>query len=170
MGMAQVMEAQPAVLRPQVGQLGLAKRSLPDPGEVVARQRAAITARAARGGEDPREGATADQLAMGTEHIDGLLIQGDRADPRLGLGALLHAAARPVRVAERPRDPHPPRPADRTVVPRRAHAQMVLASRSPIGMSQKTCRMRFATFFLMQYSEHGCCSFQAGHHLVVTYS
>src|SRR6266487_3051263 len=88
-------------------------------------KRAAITARAAWRGEDAVKGATADQLAMGAEHLDGLLIQGDRADPRLGLGSLLHAAARPVRVAERPRDPHPPRPADRTVVQRRVQPQII---------------------------------------------
>jgi hypothetical protein len=31
-------------------------------------------------------------------------------------------------------------------------------------------RIRFSTFLRVPYSEAGCWSFQAGHHLVVTYS
>ncbi len=38
------------------------------------------------------------------------------------------------------------------------------------GMSPKVGRMRFSPFFLVPYSDLGCWSFQAGHHLVVTYS
>jgi hypothetical protein len=47
---------------------------------------------------------------------------------------------------------------------------MVLASRSPSGMSPKVGRIRFSTFLRVPYSEVGCWSFQAGHHLVATYS
>jgi hypothetical protein len=47
---------------------------------------------------------------MSTERLDGRLVKGDRADPRLGLGCLVDAAARPARVADCPGDPQPPRP------------------------------------------------------------
>jgi hypothetical protein len=37
-------------------------------------------------------------------------------------------------------------------------------------MSPKVGRIRFSTFLRVAYSDAGCWSFQAGHHLVVTYS
>jgi hypothetical protein len=50
------------------------------------------------------------------------------------------------------------------------HVPIVLGSSWPRGMSPKVGRMRFSTFLRVPYSEAGCWSFQAGHHLVVTYS
>src|SRR5215216_5235769 len=47
---------------------------------------------------------------------------------------------------------------------------MVLGSRSASGMSSKGRRMHVSTFLRAPYSELGCWSFQAGRHLVVTYS
>ena len=37
-------------------------------------------------------------------------------------------------------------------------------------MSPKAGRIRFSTFLRVPYSDAGCWSFQAGHHLAVTYS
>jgi hypothetical protein len=55
---------------------------------------------------------------------------------------------------------------------RRLPRPMVLGSRSASGMSSKGRRMHVSTFLRAPYSELGCwCwSFQAGRHLVVTYS
>jgi hypothetical protein len=47
-------------------------------------------------------------------------------------------------------------------------APMVLASSWPRGMFPKVGRIRFSTFLRVPYSEVGCWSFQAGHHLVAT--
>jgi len=47
-------------------------------------------------------------------------------------------------------------------------APIVLASKSMRGMSPKVGRIRFSTFLRVPYSEVGCWSFQAGHHLVAT--
>jgi hypothetical protein len=50
------------------------------------------------------------------------------------------------------------------------HRPMVLGSSSPRGRLPNGGRIRFSIFLRVPYSEAGCCSFQAGHHLVVTYS
>src|SRR5512132_2373989 len=50
------------------------------------------------------------------------------------------------------------------------HLPMVLGSSSLSGMSPKVGRIRFSTFLRVPYSDAGCWSFRAGHHLVVTYS
>src|SRR5512132_2434490 len=50
------------------------------------------------------------------------------------------------------------------------HLPMVLGSSSPSRMPRKVGRIRFSTFLRVPYSDAGCWSFRAGHHLVVTYS
>jgi hypothetical protein len=52
MGIPQIVEVQPTVLGPQMGQLGLDQGPLPHADEVVVRQRPGRTSRAARAGED----------------------------------------------------------------------------------------------------------------------
>jgi hypothetical protein len=42
-GVPQIMEVQPAVLRPQVRQLGLGQRPLPDAREVIPRDRPGLS-------------------------------------------------------------------------------------------------------------------------------
>jgi hypothetical protein len=84
--------------------------------EVVARHRPGWTAGAARAGEDAVIGSAADQLPVGQERLDRLLVQGDHPLAGLGLRALLDPAAGPAGVADGPGDAQPPRPAHGAVV------------------------------------------------------
>jgi hypothetical protein len=115
-GVAQVVEVQPAVLGPQVGQLGLGQGPLPNAHEVAVHQGPSRTSRATRAREDAVVGAAADQLSVGQERLDGLLVEGDDPLAGFGLGALLDSAAGPAGVADRAGDSQPPRPAYGTVV------------------------------------------------------
>jgi hypothetical protein len=136
MGVAQVMEVQPTVLGPQMGQLGLGQGPLPHADEVAVHQGPSRTSRATRAGEDAVVGAAADQLSVGQQRLDGLLVEGDDPLAGFGLRALLDSVAGPAGVADRPGDPQPPRPTHGTVVQGLVEAGVVPAQRDQLAPAQ----------------------------------
>jgi hypothetical protein len=144
MGVAQVMEVQPAVFGPEVGQLGLGQGALPHADEVVVRQGAARAAGAAGARVDAVIGAATDQLPVRQERVHGLSVQGDHPLAGLGLGPLPDPSAGPAGVADRPGDPQPPGAAHRTVIEGLVEAGVVpaqggqLAQRIPVRAAIRT--------------------------------
>jgi len=135
-GVPQVVEVQAAVVLPQPRELGVLERAVPDTPEVVTCKGTAGALRAAWCGEHEVPFLAANQLPMGRQGLDGLLVQRDGAPASFCLGAFHQAATRVGRVAERPHDPQPRWPRDGAVVERPGELQVVPAQGGQLTPAQ----------------------------------
>jgi hypothetical protein len=78
-GMAQVVEAGSPLVGSGLVQFGGGQGAVPDAREVGRCQRAAGAAGAAGTGEDQVAGAAADQVAVGLQGVDRVVVEGDGA-------------------------------------------------------------------------------------------
>jgi hypothetical protein len=78
-GVAQVVEVWPLLVGPGLVQPGGGEGSVPDAGEVGGGEWAAGATGAAGAGEDQVAGTAVDQVAVGVEGVDGVLVEGDGA-------------------------------------------------------------------------------------------
>ncbi len=130
-GVAQVVEVQPAVAGPGVLEPGSGEGGFPDAGEVVGGQGGPAAAPAGWGGEDQVEGlrVVGEALPVVAEGVGGGLVEGDGALGGRGGGGLVAPSAAAAGVGEHAADAQAAGADDGAVVERVAQVEVVPAQR-----------------------------------------